>query len=210
MSVGNDVFIKDGNGAYHTINGSYSNVFHVYDNNLILHSLNTSAKSIGFNSSFENYGFNYAITTRQWILHNNIYYSENGYTWTVGGGLIEESTALWGWNNYPYPLETQNPFGEAPVLLKVGVIADKLYWIEASSGFLFEYDTVNDVLTQKFRLYSGDGMHSTGIANRDTLKPVIVNGGLFYSSGSVVHYLNLETGYLIIFYASPGEVVRYD
>jgi len=207
-SIGTDVFAVDQNGGYHTITGSYTNVFHA--DNLIMHSLDTLHKTIGFNSNTENYGFNYAMNSRQWILYNNIYYAENGYTWTETGGLIENGTVLHGWNAYPYPLTTQNPFGEALVLLKVGISNHKLYWIECNSGFLFEYDSNTDALTQKSRLYISNGLRSTGIYFRGVLKPFLMDHILYYSEGGAIHSLDINTGSLNIFYANVGEVVRYD
>ena len=208
LSVGAEVFAIDQNGTYHTIVGSYDNVFHA--DILIMHSLDIPNKTIGFNSNTEDYGFNYAMNSNQWILHDGIYYAENGYTWTKIGGLIEESTVLHGWNTYPYPLDVQNPFGEAPVLLKAGISNNKLYWIECNSGFVFEYDPNTDELTQKSRLYISDGMHATGIYFKDVLKPLLVDNILYYSEGGSINSLDIETGSLNIFYANPGEVVKYD
>ena len=208
ISVGPEIFAVDQNGAYHTIVGSYADVFHA--DILIMHSLDIPNKTIGFNANTEDYGFNYAMNSNQWFLHDGIYYAENGYTWTETGGLIEESTDLHGWNIYPYPLDVQNPFGEAPVLLKAGISNNKLYWIECNSGFVFEYDPNTDELTQKSRLYISDGMHATGIYFKEVLKPLLIDNILYYSEGGSINSLDIETGSLNIFYANPGEVVKYD
>jgi len=135
-SIGNNVFAVDQNGGYYTISGLYTNVFHV--DGLIMHSLDMPNKTIGFNGNTESYGFNYAMNSRQWILYDDIYYAENGYTWTESGGLIENATILHGFNTYPYFKIHDCLFSiSIPCSFKILGICEAAYFIALSRNLIF-------------------------------------------------------------------------
>lgn len=206
VSADGKYFAVDQNGAYHGLDNTIENINHVNDGYFYMHSLDTSTKRLWFNTSMENYGLNYAFNTDQWIGK----FSERGYTWTVETGLQENETALQAWNESPYPVTPALPFGENPVLLKVGEYDGKLFWIECNSGWLFEYVPETDTLTQTYRLYGGDGTRIIGLLKRDELKPLIVEGILYYSDSGSIYKVSTESGIINIFYAGSGEVVKYE
>lgn len=209
-SVGNNIFVKDQNGAIREISGNVSNVTFVKDDEFYIHSLDMINKTIGFNNSTENYSLNHILNAKSWNKFEGRYYSGNGYVWESYYGLLEAATELDKFTTTPYPITPDPPWGESPVLIAVGESDGKMYWIEANSGWLFEYRTDTDYLEQKYRLYNGNGMRNTGIWKKVTLSPIIVDGVLYFSDENVIYKLGLSTGFLNIFYAGPGEVIRYE
>ena len=85
-----------------------------------------------------------------------------------------------------------------------------MYWLECNSGFIFEYNPATDALNQKWRIYTGNGTHDTGIAKRDSLKPLLSGDKLYFSNDGCIYSLGMITGMINIFYAGNGEVVKYD
>lgn len=205
LSVGTEIFVLDTANHYHHINGA-SAVNYVLDGSFYRHDLNIGGKYFYINNGLEHYNLNYALGTSQWINYNGVNYSENGYTWDSGMGWIENITALHSFNIAPYPVEPLLPNAEAPTLLSAGISGGKLYWIECNSGYVFEYDPALDTLTQKWKIYLGDGMRDTGNAKRGTLNPYIYGGKLYFSNDSAIYKLELATGFINIFYGGDGVV----
>lgn len=197
LSVGSEVFVLDTAGKYHTIDGVSTNINYVLDNVFYRNNL------------LESYNLNYDLNSGQWINFESLNYSENGYTWSADTGLKENATALHAWTIKPYPVNPELPNAQAPTLLSAGVSSGKLYWIECNSGYVFEYDPVADTLTQKWKIYLGDGMRDTGIVKRETLHPYIYDGKLYFSNDNVIYKLGLDTGFINIFYAGDGIVSEY-
>lgn len=202
------VFVIDQNGTYQTVEGPGANVSHVEPLEFYVHDLDTINQRLYFNQYLESYSLNYALNIKQWIKYDQLFYSENGYTWEPVTGLLGAVTALDAFNYTPYPVDLPN--GEAPVLLEIGVLGDRLFWLECNSGYLFEYDPQADTLTQSWRIYTGDDTHATGTAMRDSLKPLLVGEKLYFSNDGNIYSLGMTTGEINIFYAGNGEVVRYD
>lgn len=210
VSVGNNVWSINENGAYTLIAGTATNVSYVNDGEFYIHSRDTVSKTIGFNDRVEDYGYNYISNATEWVDSSGDYYSGNGYIWSSSEGLREQTTALNDFNAYPYPIEPEPIYGQAPVILAAGSHDGKLYWIECNSGHLFEYSPSTDTLTQVYRLYIGDGMHSTGMEKKPFIKPFISEGVLYFTDSGSVMELDLESGFINIFYAGYGEVLKYD
>lgn len=210
FSIGSEVYAEDTAGTLHQLQGVYLNIEHVSDESFVIHDLDTVNKRIWFNDSQETYITNNILNAQQWILYADKYYSENGYTWSITDGLTESATAMSQFQNDPYPVLPTLPHGESPVLLRVGVHSNTLYWIECNSGWLFRYEPDQDKLTQLYRLYTGDGLHQTGIGKRKTLNPSIQEGVLYFSNDAVVYDIDLSTGFINIFFAAQGEVMDYE
>lgn len=208
LSVGSEIFALDTASKYHHINGS-SAVNYVLDNIFYRHDLNVGGKYFYINNGLEHYNLNYALNTSQWINYNGVNYSENGYTWDNGMGWVENNTVLNSFNIAPYPVTPLLPNAEAPTLLSAGISNSKLYWIECNSGWVFEYDPAIDTLTQKWKIYLGDGMRDTGNAKRGSLNPYIFGGKLYFSNDAAIYKLELATGFINIFYAGSGVVNGY-
>lgn len=206
LSVGPEVFVLDTAGSHHTIDGASTLVNYVLDNVFYRHDLNIGGKYMRFNNFLEFYNLNYALNADQWINFEGLNYSENGYTWSADTRFIENATVMHAWNIKPYPVNPELPNAQAPILLSAGISAGKLYWIECNSGYVFEYDPALDTLTQKWKIYLGDGMRDTGILKRESLHPHIFGGKLYFSNDSAIYSLGLETGFINIFYAGSGVV----
>lgn len=208
-SVGDDVFLYDHLNGIHVINGIYDNVALVVDNEFFTHDIDTTFGKIYFNGVLNYFGFNYATTAKQWILYEGLYYSENGYTWSESEDLQENQNSLFGFNSAPYPIDPQPETGQNPVFLKAGVFGGLLWWIECNTGLLFSFDASTDALSQKWKIFNGDGLRSTGILKRAELKPLIADDKLYFSNGGIFS-INLNTGIINAFFGGSGELVRYE
>jgi len=210
LSVGSNVWSINENGARTLISGSATNVMYVQDNEFFIHSQNSINKTIMFGIYPEDYELNYILNATEWLDSSGDYYSGNGYIWSESGRLREQSTSLNDFNAYPYPIVPEPIYGQAPVVIAAGKHAGKLYWIELNSGWLFDYDPSSDTLNQSFRLYIGDGMHSTGIEKKPFLSPFISEGILYFTDSGSIFEIDLSTGFQNIFYGGYGEVMKYE
>ena len=210
VSADGNVFLIDEFGAYHVIDGIAENVAHVHDNLFYIHDINYIDDTIEFNDSIYGFGANFVTMSRQWINFDGLNYSEHGDTWSDIDGLSESVTAMSDFNISPFPVVPELPNGEAPTLLAVGNAGPLLYWIECNSGFLFEYDSAGDILTQKWKLYFSNNTRAVGVIKRETLKPLIVDDKLYFSNQSAIYSVNLEDGVINIFYGGNGEVLSYE
>ncbi|MEJ2043683.1 MAG: hypothetical protein P8X74_03695 [Reinekea sp.] len=210
-SAGINAFFLDQNDAKHRVSGTLNNVVHIENDKFVMSDLDTTMKKISFNGVPEDYVTNNILAARQWIEEEDVYYSENGYTWSETGGLTENATAMQGMQAYPWisPLDEQMPYGQHPVFLKVGKYHDALYWIECNTGWLFEYDISGDSVDNKWRLYEGDGLHSTGIFNRDNLSPTLTDGVIYYTYDETVMEIDIEAGLTGIFFSGPGQTMEF-
>lgn len=210
VSAGENVFLIDEFGSYHVIDGIAENVAHVHDNQFYIHDIDYIDNTIGFNDSIYSFGANFVTMSRQWINFDGLNYSEHGDTWNTADGLSESVTAMSDFNISPFPVVPELPNGEAPTLLAVGSAGTLLYWIECNSGFLFEYDSISNELTQKWALYNSNNTREVGVIKRDTLKPLIVGEKLYFSNQSAIYSIDLGDGIINIFYGGNGEVLAYD
>lgn len=211
ISAGSEVYALAGS-TYHQLYGMYSDIVYIEPGAFVMHSWDSINSRINFNSNIETFATNNILNARNWQEYDGLYYSENGFTWSESDGLSEAVTALWDFTSSPYPVDL--PQGQAPVLLGVGAVGGALYWIECNSGWLFEYLSETDTLIKLWRLYDGDGMHSTGIAFRNDLKPVMVEddageGVLFFSNDGCIYTLEITTGFINIFYSGNGEAIKW-
>lgn len=209
VSVGTAVWIIDDMGAYHPVESAPSDILQIIPNRFYIYDRDPEAKTVMINGALESYLTNYALSGSQWILSDGVEYSESGTTWSTATGLIESATALSDFNAWPYPIAPELPFGESPVFLSVGERDGLLYWVECNSGWLFVYDPMSDDLTQSWRLYQGDGMHSTGINNRDSLSPFLSGSDLYFSEPGAVSVLDIDSGFISIFYGGGGSVAPF-
>lgn len=212
VASGDSIFVIDGS-ASHVIEGPAENVQHVADN-FYIHSRNPDTGLIFFNDGTsdiqETYATNYILSATGWQFYEGLYYSENGFTWAADDELWEAATVLQDFNAWHYPIEPELSLGESPVLLAAGVVGDKIYLIECDTGFLFEYDPGVDEYVQKWRLYTGDGLQVSGNGKKKTLKPIVIDGILYFYNDGAVSAVNIVTGQISVFYAGIGEVLRYD
>ncbi len=208
ISSGTEVFAINQFGSHEQINGVYSAIEHINDD-FVIHSWDPDNSRISFNSNVETFGTNHILTAENWQLYDGLYYSENGFTWSETAGLSEGATALQDFTEDPYPVPGL-PYGQQPVFLSAGIYNDELYWVECNTGWVFKYNPEIDVLTRSYRIYYGDGLHSTGILMRKVLNPVMIDFKLYFQNDNSVWTLNVVTGLINIFYGSYAEILRYD
>jgi len=201
VGVGDIVWAIDENGSPVAIDGLASDVEYIHDGEFYIHSRDIVNKLVSFNDlQAQDYQYNYLFAAGQWQIFEGLWYSENGYTWSETAGLSENVNTLWNWNEQPFPIE--HDIGQYPTLIAAGV-HEKLYWIEANTGWLFSFDTGQDQIEMVNRLYLGDGQKSTGTGK--DLQPVMVWPYLYYFD-SGWYRLNVETGFTSLFYAGSAEI----
>ena len=128
---------------------------------------------------------------------NGVYYSHNGYKYSYAFGFSKLSTAMNGWNVYPYPITTI--YGEAPTLVPVGVGIQSIYWLECNTGTLIEYIPSIDQIKSQNRLYIGSGVRSDGIALASSLNPIKVDNYIYFGyQGKVIRFDLLNGSSMII------------
>lgn len=196
-------FAIDVNGNPHPISETIISINHAKD--LLIHNFDGLGRTatIETDQSYSvSWSTNYFNSAKQWLAENGIWYSWNGYEFDTD--LTENANAMWSWNSPPYPITTE----EAPVIISAGVV-NLQYWIECNTGWLFTYDSIIDEIQPAYRLYPGDGYRLTGLARKDTLKPVIIDGILYFSN-SGIYALNLESGIVTLFFAGDGEIYEWE
>lgn len=180
---GSDIIAVSNTGVYYDISGTKTGInsasgFVVYD-------FDSTARTASINNISVNWLTNFFNTAKSW----NGPYSWNGYKWD-GSTLTENGTSLQVWRiraNYPISLP------ENCVVISAGSSVfnseTHYFFIECNSGWLFKYIPASDNLIQVVRLYTGDGMRTTGIYYSKTLNPVCGKDGLYFIfDGSLYRY----------------------
>ena len=203
VAADGQVFAVNQFGAYSIIEGTAANVMHVHDGEFYYHSLNTVTREFEFNNlAAQSYNMNYVHGSDQWIKYDGLFYSEKGDIWSEETGLLESVTDMKSFNSAPYPVDLL----ARPTLLSAGENDGKLYWIEANTGILFEFDPNIDTVSQKWVMYQGEGSLAYGIGKSDSLKPVLIDGKIYFSNYGSVNYLDLESGMVVVYYGGVGEI----
>jgi len=179
-------FIKSGsdimalNGSWYHINGIKTG-FRSVNEDFNIYSVNTTAHTAKINDIEFTYTLNFFLASDHYQKSGSIWYSWNGYKWD-GAALIQNSgCALEAWRQTStYPISLPEP----AVLIAAGIHResgeDVLYYIECNSGWLFRYVPSINIMTQKTRLYNGDGYRATGLYYKDILKPVMAGDALYF------------------------------
>lgn len=210
VAAHDSVFVINHHGGYETISGPIVDPIHVEDDQFIIYGRDSFAQTVVINGVIESYDTNNILSAKQWIRYGSLHYSENGYTWSVATGLTELATALSDFQEYPYPVPLGDmPYGQSPVLLKVGIYGNKLYYMECNTGWLFIYDPAADTLERPYRPYVGSGYRSFGITKRDELNPTLTDNLFYYRDSGVIKEMDLDTGFVDIFYNGDGETMEF-
>lgn len=197
FSIGSDVFTKDSNGKFRDINENLTGINAA--NGLIVWDFDSPSKTAivrtpdGVDHSVS-WAMNNFNNSKYWQFLDGIWYSQNGYEFD-GATLTENVNPLWTWN------------GE--VILGAGTDEAALYWIDASTGWLYRHIVSIDSLEQRWRLYNGDGLTSTGYAKIDNLKPVLIRENLYFSDGGAVWKMDVDTGLVGVFFGGDGVVREF-
>jgi hypothetical protein len=208
IHAGGSTFAVKETGALKQIGGDEKTALYVLENEFVMHSLDEINTRIDFNDRTEDFTMNHLTSSKQWLKYADQYYSEKGYVWDPVEGLQELVTAMQDFNTAPYPIEL--PYGQTPTLLSIGVRDESIYWIEANTGWLIAYDPELDEINIPIRLYTGDGLHSTGVNYRDTLKPVIIEQYIYYTHDGILKRLDLDTGFFDEIYAGTVTIFLID
>jgi len=199
-----EIIVIDENSGYHVLTSVIENINHAKD--LIIYDFDPISRTAMIDGDFVSWTANYFNQAKEWQKSGNVWYSWNGYEYNMF--LSEYANSMQSWNSV-------NILGvSSPTLLSAGTRLENsetvLYWVECNSGWLIKYIPSIDLLTPFKRLYQGNGERMTGVFNRANLKPVLIDGDLyFYESGSVWK-LGIGSGIVELFFAGEGEVLMWN
>lgn len=192
-------------GDFHNLTDS-AVPFRIYDNKLMIHDVDQVTNS-GYFSDYtgtyaEDWQYNW-FNSSEWQLADDVWYSSKGHTWSGAAGLIEESTVMWDFNEWPYPIDTV--YANAPVIVPAAVRYDTgeecTFWVECNTGWLYRHIPSIDRLDMIVRLYQGDGERTTGVSYRAFLRPVYSpdeDALYFHDVGGLMRY-DFGTGLVTVF-----------
>ena len=199
---GNIIAIDTLNG-YHNLTGNEI-IYLAVDGGLMIHNRDLNIKTANIKTDTGNYNISWTFNffnSAKWQLADGIWSSHNGYTWDSVNGLQEQSTAMWDWNQYPYPV--QDIYGEAPVLIPAGVRLENnievVYWIECNTGTLIRYIPGIDTIGILPQIYVGDGYRMTGIQKSIVLKPEIIEDAIYFHDAGSIKKFSFTTSIINIF-----------
>ena len=192
-------FASPGYGyIFESLTGSEEDITYASDGGLFIFDLNTTDKTATFRGLYDytdGWSTNYFWRATGWLLADGLWISSNGYSWDAGG-LYENSTAMWTWNSYPYPV--QDIYNELPSVIPAAVRAehseDVTYWIECNTGYLIRYTPSLDLIEPVIRLYAGDGLRSSGYALQYSLNPSQIGEALYYHYNGFLYEYDFTTG----------------
>ncbi len=194
-------------GAVHAVTGSYSNIFTAIENGPFIIDYDSGARTANFKTTGtnnESWATNYMSNAKYWQEADVIFYSNNGYEYSDTDGLTENANALARFNSLPFPVTIPN--GEFPVVISSGANFENsetvLYWIECNTGNLFRYIPSVDQLNQVSRLYMGNGMRVTGLSYAENLKPVMIEGVIYYHDQGNIYKCETSTGNISVFHGA--------
>lgn len=193
----------DSNGNYHPLSETINGINYAGD--ILIKDFNAVSRSATIETDTSvpvSWSTNYFNNAKQWIELDGKWYSWNGYVFD--GALTEQANALWEWNSTPYPFEV----AESPVVLAIGVHGLQ-YWLECNTGWLFTFNPENDVVTRSKRLYTGDGLRTTGLTKSAELKPILIENWLYFHDGGSIYRLDLDSGIAELFFSGEGVIYEW-
>ena len=198
FQTGTDTFTKDSIGIVRDINETLTDINTT--NGLIVWNFDSVARTAKIRTPDGqdypvSWGLNYFNNAEYWQSAGGVWYSNNGYQFE-NGILTSGINALW-------------VFNAGEIIISAGTNGEVSYWIDASSGWLYRLIPPTNILEQRWRLYPGDGVRSTGQAKRDTLNPVLIGSELYFSDGGAVWVVDIDTGLIEVFYGGNGRVVGF-
>lgn len=206
-TISGDVIAIDQAGNFHSlteINGIN------YAKKILIHDFDAVARTaiIEHDSAYSvSWETNYFNGAKDWLELDGVWYSWNGYE--LETDLTEYANALWDFNLNVSVLVPDLQSGQNPTVIGAGVYDGSLYWIECGTGQLYKFTPENNALEAVNRLYIGDGLRLTGLSYRDSLKPVIIGGDLYFNESGSVWKLDLESGVVGLFFGGVGEVLEW-
>lgn len=208
-----NIFVKDEFGPTISVNNNLEDVRIIIPDGFTIYEFDNLQVNFEYNNNTytETFYTNYMYSAKYWLKSGNIWYSQNGYEWTEGGGLIENANCLWEWNSYPYPV--QDIYGEAPFIISAGTRVENsetvFYYIECNTGWLMKYIPSINQLTQKIKLYYSNGTRQSGILFSKNLKQKLINNALFFCDQGNIYRYDFNTNLVSIFYAGDGKILEF-
>lgn len=202
--------------SYHNINGDEI-IFKAYENGLTIYDVDTDSRSGYFaddeGQTFEEWSFNYFFNCK-WQQADGIWYASHGYEWSYTDGLTEQANIMWTMNFYDqYPIFFQLPYAQYASICPAGVLEENgeevLYWIECNRGELFKFiPSINQIISIT-RIYLGDGTRVYGSNQIDVLKPIWIEGGMYFHHDGSIKLFDPGTGLISIF-SEDMEIIEWN
>ncbi len=184
-TLSGDIVATDTLGRLYTITGPETPHYAAQDG-IFVHSVDAVNRTGRIMTDTGNHNIawstNYFNGADEWLELEGTWYSWNGYRWNAADGLTELDTAMATFINWT-----------RPVIIEAGTRMDAAlergYWIEANTGWLWEYTPAMDRLETAVRLYVADGARNPGVAYAAVMDPQIVQDELYYTfEGQVWRY----------------------
>ena len=174
--VNDELFINGTMFGWHDITGTKTNINSV-SAGLVVYDYDSNGRTATLNGVSVSWSMNFMDEATDWVKSGSVWYSSNGYTFD-GSALRERTTPM---KNLVYGMVagTHVEGGETVV-----------YFIEASTGWLYRYVPSLNTLTKKTRFYTGDGVYATGGYYASILKPVVASDAVYFcfDDGGIYQY----------------------
>jgi len=185
VTLSGDIIAYDTLGRLYTITGTET-PHYAADAGIFVHSVDPANRigkiMTGAGNHNISWSTNYFNGADEWLDIEGAWYSWNGYRWNVADGLTEQDTAMSAFINWTNPVIIEAG-------TRMNAALERGYWIEANTGWLWEYTPAMDRLETVMRIYVADGDRNTGILYAAVMDPRIVQDVLYYTfEGQVWRY----------------------
>lgn len=208
ISLNNDLFTKSDTDKYYHIDGDKTDIRIAFNKGFACYNYDSGLHMATIDGIEIDWITNYMNNANYWIESGGVWYSQNGYTWN-GSVLNENGSIMTEWRTAPY----LTGYTEAPVLISAGNRYENseyvLYWIECNSGWIIKYIPSINQMSLFVRLYTGDGLRTTGLLYQNLLKPIIAENNLYFIFDANVYRYNFESGLTGHFTSGISEVWGY-
>lgn len=199
QNVNGDIIILGDSGGYRHLNGTKTGIQAIY-NDILMHDFDGNTRIGMLNGKPFATSFNFISNAKEWLKSGSKWYSMNGYTFD-GNTVSENASALWCWN---YQAQYPITIPENAVVIAAGTRVEAgeavIYFIECNTGWVFRYVPSLNTMSQKVRLYNGNGLRATGIYYAAIMKPIVTDDGLYFifDDGALYRYnfQSMTTGYV--------------
>jgi hypothetical protein len=213
IKTASDVVAETSTGAFYPLTGSHTAIHSAWPGGVLVTDYDSIAKTATFRHNaphLESWGTNNMSNAKRWQESGGVWYSNNGYTWDAMDGLQENATVMTEWQAWPYPVSLSN--GEPPTLLPAGTNLENsetvIYWLECNTGLLIRQIVSVDQLQTVTRLYPGDGTRVSGNLMSKAVRPVLIDGHIYFNHGGNTNRVDLTTGNTSVFYAANAEIYK--
>lgn len=203
-----ELTVHDGNiyarttpgGAWYHINGDRTRIHTVIGGGFVAHDFDSAARTATIEGVAVAWSFNFFNAAKQWQYSGGKWYSLNGYTWD-GTTLVENGSKMWDFRTL------SNVVTAAGTRVENGETV--LYWVRCDTGHVIRFVPSANQYIEFIRLYTGDGTSETGVYYKSTLKPIVIDDGLYFIFDADTFRYDFVSGLTSPFASGVSEVMEY-